>query len=171
MSELDRKFVRNIALIVVAMIVFVIVLAQATGRGQEKMLPQELPSANQEADLIARIEPVGQVYAGDTGRAALAAAQAAVPAEVVAAFGGALDGAVIYDSVCAVCHKIGAGGAPLMEASAWTERLTQGTDVLVKHAIDGYQGSAGLMPAKGGRMDLTDEQVEVAVTYMLDNLQ
>ena len=40
-------------------------------------------------------------------------------------------------------------------------------DVLKQHAIEGYTGSAGYMPAKGGRADLSDEAVAEAVDYMV----
>jgi cytochrome c5 len=40
-------------------------------------------------------------------------------------------------------------------------------DVLVRHAIEGYQGSTGFMPAKGARLDLSDEEVADAVDYMV----
>ena len=44
-------------------------------------------------------------------------------------------------------------------------------DTLHKHAIEGYTGSAGLMPAKGGNPALTDEQVIASVDWMIDNLK
>ena len=36
------------------------------------------------------------------------------------------------------------------------------------HAINGFTGSLGYMPAKGGRVDLSDEEVADAVQYMVD---
>jgi cytochrome c5 len=54
------------------------------------------------------------------------------------------------------------------DQGAWAARIAQGADTLHKHAIEGFQGSAGLMPAKGGRADLTDELVIQAVDYMVD---
>jgi cytochrome c5 len=44
-------------------------------------------------------------------------------------------------------------------------------DVLKEHAIKGFQGSAGFMPAKGGRVDLSDEEVASAVDYMVTESQ
>ena len=42
-------------------------------------------------------------------------------------------------------------GAPkLADKAAWAPRIAQGKDTLYKHAIGGYQGKAGVMPAKGG---------------------
>jgi cytochrome c len=38
--------------------------------------------------------------------------------------------------------------------------------VLKQHAIEGFTG-VGFMPAKGGRLDLSDEEVAVAVDYMV----
>jgi len=56
-------------------------------------------------------------------------------------------------------------------SAEWTARIAQGMDVLHTHAIEGYQGSAGLMPAKGGNPALTDEQVVATVDWMVENLQ
>ena len=65
----------------------------------------------------------------------------------------------------------GAGGAPLLsDVSAWEVRVAQGKPLLVRRAVEGYIGEIGIMPAKGGRLDLSDEEVENAVTYMLDQL-
>ena len=72
--------------------------------------------------------------------------------------------AEIYQVGCAVCHLAGVGGAPrLSDVSAWTNRLTQGRDQLVHHAINGM----GAMPPKGVCIDCSDEEVEKAVDYML----
>jgi cytochrome c len=57
------------------------------------------------------------------------------------------------------------------DPSGWTERLAQGRTVLVEHAINGYIGINGVMPPKGGRMDLTDDQVKYAVQYMFESVQ
>ncbi len=120
----------------------------------------------------ARIAPAGGVYAGASGEAAKAAADEAAKSAAAAqvAYGGTLDGAVIYDNLCAGCHKSGAGGAPLLTAAGLGARAGQGKDTLYKHAIEGYQGTAGVMPAKGGNPALTDEQVQVTVDWMLDQV-
>ena len=83
----------------------------------------------------------------------------------------ALSGEEVYNTACIACHMTGAGGAPLLgDVDAWEARLAQGKPLLVKRAVEGYQGDLGIMPAKGGRLDLSDEEVENAVTYMLDQL-
>ncbi len=120
-----------------------------------------------------RIAPVGAVYAGATGAASQQAAAAAAAAKAASqvAYGGTKDGSVIFNNLCTGCHTSGAGGAPTMDKAHWAARIAQGTDTLHKHAIEGFTGSAGVMPAKGGNPALTDEQVIATVDWMLDNLK
>ena len=131
------------------------------------------PSPTADAATVERIRPVGGVYAGSTGAAAAAAAQAAA-AEAAAgqvAYDGTLDGAVIYNNLCSACHGSGAGGAPKLERAEWTARIAQGMETLDKHAIEGFTGATGMMPAKGGNPSLSDEQVIATVQWMVDNLK
>lgn len=129
--------------------------------------------AGQRAKIEARIKAPADVYAGETGAAALAAAAeaAAKAAAGQVAYEGTLDGAVIYNALCGACHTSGAGGAPTMEKSAWTARIAQGEETMIRHAIEGFQGAAGLMPARGGNPALNDEQVAATVRWMVDNLK
>nr|WP_225428044.1 c-type cytochrome [Dyella tabacisoli] len=119
-----------------------------------------------------RIAPAGAVYAGNTGRAAMQAAQdaAAKLAASQVAFGGSTDGKTIYDGLCHSCHTAGVAGAPKVgDKGNWAPRIAEGLETLVKHAIDGYHGPDGnTMPAKGGMPSLTDEQVKNAVHWMTD---
>jgi cytochrome c5 len=43
------------------------------------------------------------------------------------------------------------------------ERTAKGMDVLMQSALNGLNA----MPARGGRSDLTDEQVQVAIEFMI----
>jgi cytochrome c5 len=62
-------------------------------------------------------------------------------------------------------------GAPVIgDADAWADRVAQGIDTLTEHALNGFQGNSGFMPAKGGRLDFADEEVIAAMRYMLDQL-
>lgn len=76
-------------------------------------------------------------------------------------------GEEIYTTVCKVCHAQGINGAPVFgNEKNWAPRKAQGLDVLVEHASNGF----GLMPAKGGRTELTDDDIRAAVKYMLSAL-
>jgi len=58
-------------------------------------------------------------------------------------------------------------GAPKPgDKAAWKDRIAQGEDVMTKKSIDGFTGKAGMMPARGGNPDLTDEEVANAVAYL-----
>lgn len=77
-------------------------------------------------------------------------------------------GKKIYDSACFACHATGAAGAPkVADKAAWKDRIAQGQKVLAEHAIKGFQGKSGFMPAKGGRADLTDAAIMDTVAYMV----
>jgi cytochrome c5 len=129
----------------------------------------------QKAETEARVAPVGAVYAGDTGRAAMAAAADAAKKAAASqvAYGGTTDGKTIFGNLCTTCHTNAATGAPVItDKAAWAPRVAEGLDTLVKHAIDGYQGKDGkLMPAKGGNPALTDAQVKATVEWMLSQVK
>ncbi|MBD3609779.1 MAG: cytochrome c5 family protein, partial [Gammaproteobacteria bacterium] len=81
------------------------------------------------------------------------------------------DGKAVYQQACFACHGTGAAGAPKFgDKAAWKARIAQGMAKLNQHAITGFQGKTGYMPAKGGRMDLSDDAVKSAVTYMVTAL-
>lgn len=164
-AEHDRVFIKHFSLILVGLIIFTVVIVMAAITIHRQLERSENPAREQAR--LDRLQPVAGVYAGETGRAAAqaAAATAAASAPQVA-FDGSLDGELIYERACSSCHAVGAAGAPLMVASAWAGRIEQGLDTLVEHAIDGI----GAMPPRGGRRDLSDEQIEASVVYMLDML-
>lgn len=77
-------------------------------------------------------------------------------------------GQVIFNRNCSICHATGTAGAPKPGDKAdWEPRLAQGMDVLYKHAIEGFTGSKGVMPARGGAGNLTDDEIKATVDYML----
>jgi cytochrome c5 len=162
----DQIFIKRFSLVLVALAVFTLIIMAVAIAMNSTRAPSE-NTARAEAQ-IERLMPVASVYAGDTGlaaaQAALEAARAAAPS---VAFDGSLDGNLIYDRACGTCHEAGAAGAPQLVAAAWESRLDKGRDQLVANAINGI----GSMPARGGRSDLTDEQVAASVDHMLDSLQ
>ena len=103
----------------------------------------------------------------DSQEQQVAAEEAADSEQQQVAFGGSMDGEMIYNSACQACHMSGAAGAPQLVAAQWEDRLDKGKDTLVSHAINGFNA----MPAKGGRTDLSDEQVRASVEYMLAEIE
>ena len=76
-------------------------------------------------------------------------------------------GTQVYNAACMGCHAAGVAGAPKVgDTAAWSARIAQGYDTLVSHAVVGYKGAGGVMPAKGGNPDLDDVEVARAVAYM-----
>ena len=76
-------------------------------------------------------------------------------------------GKKIYTATCFACHGTGAAGAPTLNDASWTERKQQGINVLVNHALKGFKGKKGYMPAKGGDSSLLDEEVSASVQYIV----
>ena len=77
-----------------------------------------------------------------------------------------------YKMACFACHGTGAAGAPkLADKAAWQDRIAQGSAKLHEHAIKGYKGKTGYMPPKGGRMDISDDDVKAAVDYMVSSVK
>ncbi|HZQ62340.1 MAG TPA: c-type cytochrome [Casimicrobiaceae bacterium] len=74
-------------------------------------------------------------------------------------------GEAIVAAQCSQCHANGKGGAPKIgDREAWLPRLQQGMDTLVRSAINGHGG----MPARGGKADLTDDELRNAIVYMFN---
>jgi cytochrome c5 len=109
--------------------------------------------------------------AAETTPAASAPAAAEAPAPAPAADAAAAAGEGIYKKTCVLCHSSGVGGAPIPgNAADWESRVATGKDTLYKHALEGYTGDKGMMPARGGNAKLTDDEVKAAVDYMLSKL-
>jgi len=90
------------------------------------------------------------------------------PAGSTATLGAGTSGQDVYGKACAVCHTAGVAGAPkLGDKSDWGPRVAQGKNVLYEHAIKGFTGKKGVMPAKGGNTALADSDVKAAVDYMV----
>lgn len=189
MTKYDSVFLKHFAQLILGLMAFALFLiivahkindrfygysAAESGAPIEELNPaQRERVAAHRAEVDARLAPVAGVNAGDTGRAAILAAEEAAKkaAEGQVAYGGTLDGAVIYQNLCGACHQSGAAGAPQLTKANWDARIAQGTDLLVKHATEGFQGKVGIMPAKGGNPALTDAQIRATVEYMVSKVQ
>lgn len=105
--------------------------------------------------ILKRIEPVGAVeLSGDAP-----AKPSAQPAKLAANAGEKR-----YKATCAVCHDAGIGGAPKFRNKAeWSSRMAAGMDEMLKIAIKGK----GAMPPRGTCMQCSDEELKMAIEYML----
>ena len=169
MNKHDSVFLKKSSLVIGFLLLVTLGLI-LFARHLNHLLPPEV-TAEARAQEEARIAPVGAVYAGATGAAAQAAAAAAAVAAQTAnvPFDGRVDGAEIFNKgPCTGCHTAGVAGAPKLDAAGIGARLAQqGMDGLITRAIEGFTGSAGVMPAKGGNPALTDDQVKAAVEFMV----
>ena len=168
----DLVFLKHFSMVIGILVSVTVVLLVFAGYVSTKMPIEANPA--REAKVAARIAPLGAAYAGSTGAAAMAEAAEAAKAQAASqvAYGGSLDGSVIFGNLCTGCHTNGAGGAPKLEKAAWATRMGQGIPTLVSHAINGYKGPDGnQMPAKGGNPALTDVQVEATVKWMVGQLK
>lgn len=167
MRNYDLEFLKRFSMVIGFLAAVTLALILFASHLNGTVQREADPAARQR--VLDRIAPVGKVYAGATGAAAqaeaLKAAAAAAASQV--AYGGTTDGKAIFDNLCTGCHTSGAGGAPKLDAAGIGARAAQGLELLVKHAIEGYTGTAGVMPAKGGNPALTDEQVRAAVEWMV----
>ncbi|HJW81881.1 MAG TPA: c-type cytochrome [Acidiferrobacterales bacterium] len=153
----DRAFLKTFsgllaALVALTVIIFVVAqMVSGSGKAKTKV-------AQTDSEIAARIKPVGE----------LVVASAAVVANGVIPAAKAADGKGTYDKACMACHAAGVAGAPkLGDKAAWKDRIAQGNDTLYTHAIKGYQGKKGFMPAKGGNASLADADVKASVDYMV----
>lgn len=130
--------------ILVAALYFLVKLA---GSGYFSDVAESTKSATE-----TRIMPSGQLVLGD----------GAEP--------GQRTGEQVFNKVCIQCHAADSSIAfapKVTHNDQWASRIAQGFEVLVNHAVNGFQGSdGGVMPAKGGAMDLTNDEVARAVAFM-----
>lgn len=135
-------------------------LLSACGK-EESAAPEAPASAVPEAAAPAVPEAAAPEAAPEA-----AAPEAAAPAEAAAV--ASADGKKVYGNVCSMCHAAGVAGAPKPGDKAdWGPRIAQGKDVLYKHALEGFTGAKGMMPARGGNATLKDDEVKAAVDYMV----
>ena len=153
----DKEFYTTFFALMGALAVFAIILVIIAGKltsGVSDYKPEEI--------VLENIKPVGQVnIAGESDPAAAPAAAPVAAAEPKS-------GEEVYNSSCMSCHATGAAGAPkLGDTAAWAPRIAAGMDSLVANVMNGLNA----MPPKGLCMACSDEELQGAVQYMVDNSQ
>jgi cytochrome c5 len=174
MAKHDRHFINVFSAVLGVLIAIALVLigiSRLVDSGPKGARDTEDPLM--QASAHERIKPFGQVAVAGEDNAALAIRQAPVavasaPAPAAAGAAQPTDGKSVYESACVACHGSGIAGAPRVgDKAAWAPRIAQGIATLDKHALEGFTGSQGIMPAKGGRTDLPDDAVRAAVEYLV----
>ena len=75
-------------------------------------------------------------------------------------------GEEIYNAKCFVCHASGVANAPKFgDSAAWAPKAEKGIEALLNTAKTGINA----MPPMGTCMDCSDDELKVAIQYMLDN--
>lgn len=164
-AEHDKKFFNTFMLVLGILILIaagLYVLSRViAARTQEQHV---LTDPAVRAAVAQRIAPAGKIAIAGEDNSALAPQRPAAAAPAAD-----LGGEEVYNVACLACHGAGVAGAPKYgDKGAWAARIAQGMATLDKHAIEGYQGPAGFMPAKGGRTDLSDQSIINAVEYMVN---
>ena len=161
-EQTDQVFIKNFSLVVVALVLFTFIIAYLA-RSVDPKDDVDVPSRT--ALTEERIKPVAGVYTGEEGAAAMQeTAVEAAPVQAAAAFDGSLDGEMIYGTVCAACHAAAVLGAPQPGSAEMAKRAEAGMDAMLQNAVNGLNNT---MPARGGRPDLSNEQIQAVIEFML----
>lgn len=164
----DLKFITHFSVIIgilVAIAVLIFALARSVaGRTQDVDVYKDaayVASVQQRTDLFAREAIAGQNNAALKIEApAGAGPSVALPAPA--------NGKDLFEQVCKTCHGPGLVGAPKAgDRTAWASAIAEGKPTLYQHALNGFTGTTGTMPPKGGRTDLPDALIKQGVDYML----
>lgn len=110
------------------------------------------------------LAPVAMVAVAGQDNSALAKLDQAAPAPAADV---PATGEAAYQKICSACHATGVAGAPKAgDDSVWGPRIAEGKATLYKHAVEGFTGSKGVMPARGGTT-WPDATIHAAVDYMV----
>ena len=172
MSKQDSHFVNMFSLVIgslVAIAIVFFVVARAIGvRLQDQEIKGD-PAYTK--SVAARLAPVEQEAVAGQNNAALAIKpMAGATAQAGGSSGPAMptSGKELFEQTCSACHGPGIAGAPKAgDKAAWAPHIAKGLPTLYEHALHGFTGTSGTMPAKGGRTDVPDATVERAVNYMV----
>jgi len=160
-----KSHVMNVSIILaisVALMLFMFVLVAHHRDMPDRVRLDRGTLLSNGSSVAERIKPVAQVNvaSAETPRAPVKSAAVAPPRS--------RDGQQVYQAACVACHDAGIAGAPkLGDKSQWAKHIAKGLDTLYASAVNGVQGSAGVMPPKGGNPALGNAEVRAAVDYMV----
>lgn len=171
MNKQDTHFINVFSVVIALLMTFAIcifALARLVGAStQEAEVRQEADYARNVAGRLT--PPSDEAVAGqDNSKLAIKAEGPAAGAGSAAVAAIPKDGKELFEQTCSACHGAGVAGAPKAgDKAAWAPHLAHGLPMLYQHALHGFTGETGTMPAKGGRTDAPDALVEQAVNYMV----
>ncbi len=172
MSKQDTHFINMFSLVIGVLVAFAVVLfAVARFIGASTQGKEMMGEPDYQKSVETRIAPVSEEAVAGQNNAALAIKPVATAAAQAGGSSGLAmptSGKDLFEQTCSACHGAGIAGAPKAgDKAAWAPHLSHGLPMLYQHALHGFTGPTGTMPAKGGRTDVPDPMVEQAVNYMV----
>jgi len=171
----DRNFFDTFMMVLAALIVFTVAIyALSNMVANRTIADRHVQTEDAKQQLAERVRPEGRLCIRgqeEDCEVAVAGVDARDDGDDELAEAEEVDGQQVYNQACTTCHGQGVAGAPVTgDEGAWSARVDKGYDTLLEHSIEGFQGDAGYMPARGGNRNLSDEQVAAALDYMLEQL-
>ncbi len=169
MSKQDTHFFNTFSMVIGLLVVVALALiALARVIAAHTQEPDVVEQRDFASSVASRIKPLSQEAIAGRDNSAMA-----IKPDSPAGTGVVLpipkDGAAVYEQVCSACHGLGIAGAPKAgDVAAWQPRLAKGKSVLYDHAVHGFTGTSGAMPAKGNRLDIPDAIIEQGVDHMME---
>ncbi|HTV50156.1 MAG TPA: c-type cytochrome [Steroidobacteraceae bacterium] len=169
MSKQDTHFINIFSLVIGILVVVAILLfalaRSVAGQTQDR---EVFVDPVYVASVAQRLQPFSREAIAGKDNSALAIIETKPAGQAGSALPVPKNGMETFQQVCSACHGQGIAGAPKAgDAAAWGPRIAKGKATLYEHALHGFQGSAGVMPAKGGRTDIPDDVIKQAVDYMV----
>lgn len=156
-NKSGKFFVGSLAIVGAVVVVVYLILNNMLSLADNVLAPAKMD----DTAISERIAPVAQERVGEEPIVQAAANSNAEAVETSQDLG---PGQQIFTAVCATCHVSGLLQAPrLGNKDDWAPRLEKGMEMLYDHAINGFKN----MPARGGRQDLSDDEVKQAVDYLI----
>ena len=157
-QQSGKFFTGSIITFLLVFVLIQIILMLMQGIAKNVVSPESMTTE----DITQRIKPIAEVYIGE--------APVIEVEEIITTEPSSNDGASnkVVTQVCAVCHSTGMMSSPkLGDAGDWAPRIEKGIETLYSNAINGLN----MMPARGGRSDLSDDEIKAAVDNMISQAQ
>lgn len=169
-SKHDTQFFNHFSMVIgILVTIAILLIALSKVVGADNQLQHLKTESMQLAAVDQRTRPFARTAVAGQDNAALEIVEQAADAGAAPALPAPKNGEEVYNTACHTCHAQGIAGAPRIgDKAAWAPRIAKGMDTLHKHSIEGFQGQAGVMPPKGGFVQIPDDLIRQGVDYMVD---